>query len=310
MSSTRTALLEVTTNVDESMGVRETESKPRLSPVASSKDAGRKPLRKFGAVQLDRIMPDPDQPRTAFDEESIQRLASSIRNNGQLNPIRVRWDESYDKWIIVTGERRFRATQAAGLSEIDCYFHDDDLTESEILEEQLVENLLRQDLSPLEEGRGYAALMELNDWNGKQVAESLRVSPSKVSRALALLDLPDAIQQKIESGALSRAAAYELCKLENESVQKDLAQVAVEQNFTKQEASNAVRQRAGKRTKASRRKSSKRKDSVKQLSFSCPHGIEIVVRVPEGRNYHHVLEAKDDFAQEIQLRADNNISIF
>ena len=97
------------------------------------------PLRAFGQVEVSRVTPDSSQPRTEFDEDEIVRLASSIQSMGQLHPIRVRWDGEAANWVIVTGERRWRATKAAGLTHIDCYFHEGDITPSEILEQQLID---------------------------------------------------------------------------------------------------------------------------------------------------------------------------
>lgn len=282
------------------MGVRQTDTRAQFSPVASAKDVGRIPLRKFGQVDLDRIVPDPEQPRTVFDDEELDHLAKSIREKGQLHPIRVRWDEATEKWVIVTGERRWRATKAAGLQKIDCYFVDGQLKQSEVLEQQLVENLLRQDLKPMDEARGYASLMELNGWNGKQVAEALRVSTSKVSRALALLDLPEDIRQQIETGVVSRTAAYELTKLENEEVLRNLATQS--EPLTKRQTAKAVRQRKGKPRTA-------RRPDTLSLKFQCSHGIEVVVRVPRGLTYAHVSEASDEFAEEVDLRLRSNIQL-
>lgn len=301
MASTRRALQEIAGNVDESMGVRQIDVQPQLSPVPASKDAGRTPLRKFGRVEVERIIPDPKQPRTEFDEEEIQRLASSIRNTGQLHPIRVRWQEEYQKWIIVTGERRWRATQAAGLAHIDCYFHDDEITPSEILEQQLVENLLRQDLSPMDEARGYAALMKLNDWNGKQVSEALRVSPSKVSRALALLELPAEVHEKVESGVIPRKSAYELTKLKNESAQRSLADQASTGSLTYKKAVGEVRQRRGKKASAPR--------GIRQ-TFQAENGLKVTVTANRKGNYHEIVEALEQALEEVRLRIDSNIQLF
>ena len=92
------------------------------------------------------------------------------------------------------------------LAAIECYFHADEMSPSEVLEQQLIENLLREDLKPVEEARAYAALMELNGWTGKQVAERLRVPASRV-RALALLRLPDDIRQRVDAGEIAARAA-------------------------------------------------------------------------------------------------------
>jgi len=94
-------------------------------------------------------VPDPEQPRLEFSEDAIERLAQSIHGKGQLSAIRVRWSEPIQKWVIIAGERRWRATKRAGLPTIDCYFHDGELAKSEALEQQLIENCLREDLKPV-----------------------------------------------------------------------------------------------------------------------------------------------------------------
>ena len=137
MAGTRNTLERIQGNLDESMGVRSVETLPQLSPVASTKDASRRPLRSAGRVDISMVIPDPDQPRTEFDEEELARLAESIRDKGQFHPVRVRWSESLEKWVIISGERRWRASQKAGLSTIDCQFQEGDLSDSEILEQQL-----------------------------------------------------------------------------------------------------------------------------------------------------------------------------
>src|SRR6516164_4172446 len=165
MASTRTLLETIGGNLAESMGVREVDARPKLRPVPQDRDAGRRPLRNIGRVDIDRVVPDPDQPRAEFTEEAIERLAQSIREKGQLSPIRVRWSDTAGKWVIISGERRWRATKRAGLPTIDCHFHEAELARSEVLEQQLIENLLREDLQPVEEARAFATLMGLNGRN-------------------------------------------------------------------------------------------------------------------------------------------------
>src|SRR5262245_3211637 len=200
MVSTRRTLDALSNNLQESMGVRHTTFTSMLAPAPETKDVGRRPLRNVGKIAIDRVMPDPDQPRIEFEENALERLALSIRDKGQLSPIRVRWAKDLTKWVIISGERRWRAAQRAGLKELDCYFDEADLTVSEILEQQLIENCLREDLQPIEEAEAFASLMKLNGWKGKQVAHVLRIPPSRVSRALALLDLPEEVQEKVASG--------------------------------------------------------------------------------------------------------------
>lgn len=301
MASTRNALEEVSLNVDESMGVRRNSRSTQLSPVSSAKDVGRRPLRTFGSVEVNRIIADPQQPRTEFDDGEIERLAGSIRAHGQLHPIRVRWDNEIERWIIVTGERRWRATVAAGLPAIDCFFVDGEVTENELREQQLVENLLRSDLKPLEEAKAIQSLMELNNWNGKQVAEALRVTTSRVSRSLALLDLPAEIQQQVDAGTLPKSSAYEISKLDNSEQQAKLATQAASGELSHSQTVKQIKQRRGK-------KSAKPRSGIHQVFFS-ENDLKVTVTAPTKVNYHEVELALVQALEEVQHRIRNNIKL-
>ena len=253
--STRSILGQIGGHLKESVGIRaegETGSvatgntPPQLSPVASPRDIGRRPTRKFGRVEIDRIVPDPEQPRSEFDPEQLQQLADSLKERGQLAPIRVRWSEDASAWMIISGERRWRAAKVAALNDVACFFHDDGLTRDEVLHEQLIENMLRADLKPVEEAKSYRELMDLNGWGVRELARSLRVNPSRVSRALALLKLPDDLQEQIEAGELSARAGYELSKLDNTEQQRNLA-ATDDGPISHADAAVQVRRRSGKR---------------------------------------------------------------
>jgi len=302
MANTRNALKEVSLNVDESMGLRRVEVATKLSPVSSSKDVGRMPLRTFGRVETDRIIPDPSQPRVDFDDDEIRRLADSIRSHGQLHPIRIRWDEAIGKWIIISGERRWRATRAAGLQTVDCFFVEGEVSEPELREQQLVENLLRKDLKPLEEAKAYQSLMQLNDWNGKQVSDALHVTTSRVSRALALLDLPEFIQKQVEAGTLTKSAAYEISKLNDDRAQTRLATQAAGGDLSHAKTVKQVNQCRGK-------KSSKPKQGMHQVFFA-ENKMKVTVSHNRKANYHEVEQALLDALEEVRHRINNNIKLF
>lgn len=305
MATTQSKLEQLEQNLDESIGVRPSESsRPRLSPVASPKDVGRRPLRNVGRIQVDQVIPDPTQPRKEFSEESIERLANSMRARGQLAPIRVRWSNNSGKWIVVCGERRWRAARAAGLETVDCCFDDGEPSEAEVLELQMIENLLRDDLSPMDQARGFSALMELNGWNGKQVAESLHIPASTVSRALALLDLPQDIQQQVDAGEIAARSAYEISKIDDAETRRKLAD-QVSEGLTHDETRKAVQQRCGKRT--GRRKSCGQSTS---LSFDSENGVAISVLSKRKVNYHEILEALQQAVDEVQLRINNNVQLY
>jgi ParB family chromosome partitioning protein len=281
--STRHALDRITANLEESMGVRGGgDARPVLAPVPAKRDAGRRPLRNVGRLAIDQVVPDPDQPRVEFSEDALERLALSIREKGQLSPIRVRWSDRLEKWLIVSGERRWRAVRRAGLPDIECYFHEAELTPSEILEQQLIENLLREDLRPVEEARAFSSLMGLNGWTGKEVADALRVHPSRVSRALALLRLPGPVQERVNAGEIPARAAYEISKLPDPAAQAALAERAVEQGLSHEDAARAVRQRRGRPKPPAR---------TTRQAFAGPGAWKVVVTGPGKAGYPDIEQA-------------------
>ena len=164
-------------------------------------------------VPLERIERDPEQPREEFDDEALNRLAGSIRVRGLLQPIRVRWDEERGRYVLIAGERRWRAAQRAGLTTLTCIVDDGAMSAAERLAVQVTENLLREDLTPIEKARAYRALMDLNGWSGNQLARELGVAQSGVVQALALLELPEPIQAQVDRGVLAPSVAYEVSRL-------------------------------------------------------------------------------------------------
>lgn len=158
-------------------------------------------------IPLDKIVPDPEQPRKEFDNLELYGLAKSMKTKGQLQPVIVRWDEELGKYVLVAGERRWRAAALAGLVELIATVDD---TNKLRLETQLIENLQRSDLSPLDEARAFDELLKLRGWTYRDLAETLGISESKVSRSVALLDLPEEAQAKVEAGELMGQAVREL----------------------------------------------------------------------------------------------------
>src|SRR5262249_8401661 len=143
-------------------------------------------------------------------------------------------------WIIVSGERRYRAAILAGLETVTCHFIDRPLTVVEIRQQSLIENLLREDLAPLEAARGYQQLLELSGWSVRRLAEALNISHGTVSKALALLGLPADIQTLVDDGSLSAASAYEVSHLEGEEPQRELAHRVLNEGLKRDEAGQAV----------------------------------------------------------------------
>ena len=297
MVSTRNLLERVNSHLEESIGVRPTDSRPQLSPIASARDIGRRTNRLFGKIDIDRIQPDPQQPRTEFDEEALRQLADSIRDKGQLAPIRVRWSEEQSTWLIISGERRWRATKLAGLLSVDCFFQEQPLSPTQVLEEQLIENLLRENLTPMEEAESYQHLMQVNGWNGKQLASALNISPTRISRSLALLKLPHEMRTRIDSGEVSARAGYELSRLPEPT----LATVSKHVDPTKLTAAKArstVRQRMGNAVTR----------GCKQ-TFVADNGWKVIVTSHRKGSYHEVEQALFIALEEVRTRIDNRVQL-
>jgi ParB family chromosome partitioning protein len=231
-------------NVDDSMGVGRptvhgaqpaagSSAPARWQGVSKSKNAADIPLTKIGA--------DPDQPREEFDPDALQRLADSLKARGQIQPISVRWVEERGQYVIVCGERRWRAAGLAGLSTMACVVLDKPVPPGDLLAMQLVENLLREDLKPIEQARAYRALMDGNGWSVSQVARELAVDHSNVSRALALLTLPTIVQEQVELGTLPPATAYEVSKLEDPDDQREVAARVVSEGLSRADTVEAVK---------------------------------------------------------------------
>ena len=232
-------------NVAESMGAgRQGRGAVTASAKADPED-GTERLRSAVTIEVERIVRDPNQPRTDFDEGALERLAESLRAHGQLQPIAVRWNDEVGRYLIVSGERRWRATLKAGRKTIDAVIVDP-RSESQILELQLIENCLREDLAPIEQARAFRTLMDRNGWSGDQLARTIQMSDASVFRALALLTLPDVVQGHVEAGGMAPSVAYELSKIDAPEVQAEIAsRCRAAEGLSRAETVEAVRQSRG-----------------------------------------------------------------
>jgi ParB family chromosome partitioning protein len=303
MSSTRQILESHSAHLDESMGVRLlTSSRPQFSPIVQAKDRGREPLREFGTLDINQLIPEPKQPRVEFDDDELERLAQSIRDNGLLSPIKARWSDSHEKWIIVFGERRWRAAQRAGLKTIHCQFVETDLAPAEILEQQLIENCLRADLQPIEQAQAFAALMELHGWTGKELAAKLHIATGTVSRALALLRLPADVQQQVAAGKISARSGYELSKLESPVIQQRLGKEIAGNSLSHQQTARAVRKRKG-------RPPSQKVRGTRQ-TFIAENGWKVIVTANQKGNHYDIEAALTYALEEVRHRIEHGCQLF
>ena len=188
-----------------------------IDVAASSKEDGIQTLR------ISQIEPKADQPRKYFDEESLFELSDSIKRHGLLQPIIVRESENAQGYYqIIAGERRWRASKLAGLSEIPAIIMQAD--ELEAAEIAIIENIQRQDLNPYEEAAAYKALIDQYGLTQEEVSEKVGKSRSAVANAMRLLDLPDDVLEMLKTGDISAGHARALLGLKNKDSIVDTAE--------------------------------------------------------------------------------------
>jgi ParB family chromosome partitioning protein len=181
-------------------------------------------------LSLSQIRPNPNQPRTDFDASELDALAASIKDHGLLQPILVT-REPDGSYLILAGERRYRAAQRAGLEQVPVTLRRD-VSDRERLELALVENLQRADLNPIEEAEAYALLQEKFGLSQEDVAARVGRSRVAVTNSLRLLRLPDEIRRQLRSGELTAGQARPLLGLTSAKQQIELAALAVTQELS------------------------------------------------------------------------------
>lgn len=187
-------------------------------------------------INITEIVPSPYQPRTEFDADALNALVESIKEKGVLQPLLVRKIE--DKYELIAGERRWRASKIAGLQQVPVIIKD--LNDKEVLEVALVENLLRENLSAIEEAEGFQRLIDEFSHTQEALSQIVGKSRSHIANILRLLNLPEEIQAMVKEGKLSAGHARALVGLDNALslaktiIQKDLNVRQVEELVAKQ----------------------------------------------------------------------------
>jgi len=193
----------------------------------------------FLQVRVDEIEPNPQQPRSRFDEERLDELSASILEVGVLQPVIVTSGE--EGYVLIAGERRWRAAQRAGLETIPAVVRE--TAADDTLVEALVENVQRQDLTPLEEAHAYRQLLENYGMTQDQVADRVGKSRPAVSNTLRLLQLPGPVQTMVDAGALTAGHARALLGLDDKKYAIHLAEKAASEGWSVRQVEDAVRTR-------------------------------------------------------------------
>jgi ParB family chromosome partitioning protein len=228
-------------------------------------------------LPIELMHPNPNNPRKSFREDELEDLARSIREKGLLQPLVVRQRED-GEYEIVAGERRWRASQRAGLHELPVLIRE--LTDGETLEIALIENIQRADLNPLEEARAYGQLLEQFSYTQQQLADSVGKSRSHIANTIRLLNLPDSVRAYIEDGRLTAGHARTLVAADSPA---ELANKIISLGLSVREAENLARKvstlPAGK---AKNQKDADTRALEKQLSETTGLRVEIKAKGREG----------------------------
>ena len=198
-------------------------------------------VRATQTLRLTEIEQNRSQPRKKFDDTAITELAESIRLHGMLQPTVVR-PIADGRYQIVAGERRWRAAKRVGLSEVPVIIRD--LTDQEVYELALIENLQRENLNPIEEAVGYQTLMEQYQLTQEEIAKAVGRSRSAVANCLRLLNLPQVVQGFLESGAITVGHAKALAAIKDENLLIECASRAAEDKITVREIEKLAKRQA------------------------------------------------------------------
>jgi ParB family chromosome partitioning protein len=248
-----------------------------ILPEAVAAEAG-----ELHELPVELIKPNPNQPRTKIEPESLAGLASSIEANGVVQPLLVRPlpDGSYE---LIAGERRWRAAQQAGLAKVPALVRDQELAER--LQVALIENMVREDLNPVDEARACAALVDELGLSKEELARRVGRSRPAVSNLIRLLDLPDEALELLESGELSEGHGKALLSAEGNDVRRRLARDAARGGWSVRETENRAKlagqpKRTGGSPKAqlAPEEAAAMRDAADKLESALGHEVKVRLR--------------------------------
>ncbi len=253
-------------------------------------------------LRIMEIEPNHDQPRKDFDEKSLSELAESIEQHGVLQPLVVR-PLANGSYQLVAGERRWRAARIAGLTEVPVVIKE--LTDEEVIEIAMIENLQREDLNPLEEALGYRYMMDELNITQEQAAEKVGKSRPAVANALRLLKLPNEIQDMVKNNLISPGHARALLGFDSEDMILQTAKMIIKEDLSVREVENLVK-KSKKIPKVA--KQQKRDKFFSEVEIALVENLGRKVKIKEAKQDAGVLEIeffdKDDL-EGLAMKLEN-----
>jgi ParB family chromosome partitioning protein len=252
-----------------------------------------KPEKNLVQIKMDKIKPNPYQPRGRFDNEKMEELTLSVKEKGIIQPVVVR--RVGEQFELVAGERRFLAAQKLGMEKLPALVMEK-LSKEEMLELSLIENLQREDLNPVDEAKGYKRLLEECGLSQRQLSERIGKDRSSVANTLRLLNLPGAIQHFIASGELSEGHARAILSLSDESKQISLSKQIIRDGLSVRKTEELV---YGKRQKPKRKKLNMPSSKFLEVENSLKQFFGTKVKVVGGKKGGRI---------EIEFYSDEDLS--
>lgn len=253
-------------------------------------------------VSLDDIIPNRFQPRLSFDEQGLNELAESIRQHGIIQPLVLR--KIGDKYEIIAGERRYKASYIAGLTKVPAVIID--LNDNESAEVAIVENIQRKDLSPIEEAKSYKKLLDRGYLTQDQLASRMGKNQSTVSNKLRLLNLDEKVQDALLNNKISERHARSLLKLDNKEEQKEVLDEIIEKRLNVRDTEDLINRKLNEEEEIIRIPSFSQKEIP---SFKFPNYIS---EIPDTKTEENVevsstpIKEYKEKEEEIEVMNDND----
>ncbi|MFP4020339.1 MAG: ParB/RepB/Spo0J family partition protein [Halanaerobium sp.] len=252
-------------------------------------------------IFVDQIEPNPFQPRSHFDEEALKELANSIQEKGVIQPITVRKIKA-EKYQIVAGERRWRASKIAGLEKISAVIRN--FKDQEMLEIALIENIQREDLNPIEEANAYKEMLNNFEITQAELAKQVGKSRSNVSNMIRLLKLADKVKNHLQRGTITIGHARALLSLEKEETQVAACENIIIQDLTVRETENYVEKLKNPLKDKKKKKKKEELDQIwKKAAAELENNLGTKVKIKQ-RQKNNLLTIELDSFEKLQELVD------